>query len=273
MENISPFGNGTLESIARRIGDLYTGSQLTSILAQAGVQVFDPGQPVTKWYRIFNSVSEQQAYQGDGRPLVKLLSVAFDPRNLTTCPPDSDVSSARNDVNTVMSLDGLKVRDDGQVARVSKANTLDEARQRSNQLRAFLQQRGAHHEVLKYCRPELLKNDNDYYEAVYESAKGLAERVRQLTHSDLDGRPLFQSAFSVKDPQIQINNCSTRTERNEQTGVQLMAEGVFAAVRNPAAHDPRLKWHVTEQDALDFLGAISLIHRKIDDATISMHRP
>ncbi len=269
MEKISPFGTGTFESIARRIGDLYTGSQLTSILVQAGVQAFDPGQPTTKWYRIFESVSKQQTFQGDGRPLIKTLSVAFDPRNLTSCPPDSDVSSARNDVNTIMSLDGLMVRDDGKVARVSKANTLDEARQRSNQLRAFLQQRGAHHEVLKYCRPELLKNDNDYYEAVYESIKGLAERVRQITDIDLDGRQLFQTVFSTKTPKLRVNDCATETERNEQTGIRLLAEGLFAAVRNPISHKPRLKWYLNEQDALDYLSVVSFLHRKIDKATPS----
>jgi hypothetical protein len=40
-----------------------------------------------------------------------------------------------------------------------------------------------------------------------------------------------------------------------------MAEGVFAAFRNPAAHEPRLVWEVSEQDALDVVGTLSMIHR------------
>lgn len=267
MENISPFDNGTLESIARRIGDLYTGSQLTGILNQTGVQVFDPGQPVTKWYRIYDSVSKQQTLQGDGRPLLKLLSVTFDPRNLSICRSDYDVSGVRAEVNTIMSLDGFRVRDDGAIVSVCRTSTLEEARRHSNQLRTFLEQRGAHHEVLKCCRPELLKNDDDYYEAVYESIKGLAERVRQITGIELDGRQLFQTVFSTKNPKLRINDCTTETERNEQTGIRLLAEGLFAAVRNPISHNPRLKWYLNEQDALDYLSVVSFLHRKIDKAT------
>ena len=32
-------------------------------------------------------------------------------------------------------------------------------------------------------------------------------------------------------------------------------KGVFAAFRNPAAHEPKIVWTMTEQDALDVLGA------------------
>ncbi|WP_428847474.1 TIGR02391 family protein [Mycolicibacterium cosmeticum] len=36
----------------------------------------------------------------------------------------------------------------------------------------------------------------------------------------------------------------------------LLAEGVFAAFRNPAVHEPKLVWEVSEQDALDVLGTL-----------------
>lgn len=37
-------------------------------------------------------------------------------------------------------------------------------------------------------------------------------------------------------------------------------------MRNPQAHDLRSKWTMTEQDALDVLGTLSLIHRRLDAA-------
>jgi len=41
-------------------------------------------------------------------------------------------------------------------------------------------------------------------------------------------------------------------------------KGVFGAVRNPQAHTPKLLWHISEDDALDLLGTISLLHRRLD---------
>jgi uncharacterized protein (TIGR02391 family) len=40
--------------------------------------------------------------------------------------------------------------------------------------------------------------------------------------------------------------------------------GLFEAVRNPLAHAPKTNWPMSEQDALDILALVSLIHRKLD---------
>jgi hypothetical protein len=40
----------------------------------------------------------------------------------------------------------------------------------------------------------------------------------------------------------------------------------FGAFRNTTAHAPKIYWNVTEQDALDILTTISLIHRRLDSA-------
>ncbi|WP_353963348.1 TIGR02391 family protein [Tepidibacillus marianensis] len=55
-----------------------------------------------------------------------------------------------------------------------------------------------HHEVEKYCIKDYLRKD--YYDAVFEAAKGLAERVRQITGLTSDGSTLFQKAFAKNDP-------------------------------------------------------------------------
>ncbi|MGO1264497.1 MAG: TIGR02391 family protein [Brevibacterium aurantiacum] len=65
---------------------------------------------------------------------------------------------------------------------------------------------------------------------------------------------------------IKLNALSTATRRNEQRGISLLAEGLFAAFRNPSAHEPRTKWEMSEQDALDVLGAASMVHRRLDSA-------
>lgn len=70
-------------------------------------------------------------------------------------------------------------------------------------------------------------------------------------------------------PLLRINDGSTRTKRDEQLGVANLAKGLFSAFRNPAAHEPRIHWQLSEQDALDVFGTLSLIHRRLDAATTS----
>lgn len=262
--NIPIFNSGTVEAISKVIGDLYTGSQLTEIFIDVGISRHDPGSSATKWLRIARALDRQQSFQSDGRPIIKLLNVAFNPRKLFTVKTGFDVNTARDQVNTILSLDGFEVLENGRVKRVPKASTMTEARSRSQQLHALLVERGAHPEVLKHCRPELLKED--YYEATFESIKGLAERLRQITGIDRDARQLAQSVFGGSQPLLKINQLKSTTDKNEQTGTQLLAEGVFSAFRNPVAHETRLKWQLSEQDALDIMGLVSLIHRRVDVA-------
>ncbi|QQU94122.1 TIGR02391 family protein [Corynebacterium aurimucosum] len=63
---------------------------------------------------------------------------------------------------------------------------------------------------------------------------------------DLDARKLAQSVFGRGNPRLKINQLKRSTDRNEQTGTQLLAEGVVSAFRNPAAHETRLNWHISE---------------------------
>lgn len=170
----------------------------------------------------------------------------------------------RDQLNQALSLIGLRIRDDGRIARTARARTIDEAEDRTERLRNLPQRRVAHPDVLAYCRPELLRKD--YYEAVFEAIKGLGSRIRQLTGIDADGYALIETTMAGGSPRLRINALQTRTQRDEQLGVANLAKGLFSAFRNPAAHEPRIEWTLSEQDALDVLGTLSLIHRRLDSA-------
>ena len=43
-----------------------------------------------------------------------------------------------------------------------------------------------------------------------------------------------------------------------------LIKGLFGAFRNTTAHSPKIHWNITEQDALDILTTISLVHRRLD---------
>jgi len=119
--------------------------------------------------------------------------------------------------------------------------------------------------VLNYCRAELLQEN--YFHAVLEAVKGVAERLRQLSGLGADGADLVNTVLSTKNPIIAINSLKTETEVSEQKGVANLLVGVFGAIRNPAAHAPKIVWAMPEQDAVDVFGILSYVHRKLDGAT------
>lgn len=43
-----------------------------------------------------------------------------------------------------------------------------------------------------------------------------------------------------------------------------LLKGIFGTFRNTTAHAPKITWNIDEQDALDILSTVSLIHRKLD---------
>ena len=58
----------------------------------------------------------------------------------------------RGELNVVLAFSGFYVREDGKVGHADKATTLDAARARAGRLKAALESRVVHAEVLNYCR-------------------------------------------------------------------------------------------------------------------------
>ena len=71
-------------------------------------------------------------------------------------------------------------------------------------------------------------------------------------------------------PRLAFNRLDTESERSEHTGLMNLIKGVFGAFRNTTAHAPKIHWAVSEQDALDILTTLSLVHRRLD-AAIQTH--
>ena len=155
----------------------------------------------------------------------------------------------------------LEYGTDGQFRKVDAAATLDEAERRVRTIRVKFQGRRMHAEVLKYCRTELMQDN--YFHAVFEAAKGLAQRIREMTGVQADGANLIDRVFSIDQPLLALNTLRTETEKSEHKGFAALLKGCFAAVRNPLAHEPKILWE-GEDDAADYLSLISLLHRKLD---------
>jgi len=57
-----------------------------------------------------------------------------------------------------------------------------------------------------------------------------------------------------------------RAEKGEQRGFANLVKGIFGMFRNPTAHEPRIYWSMTREDAEDLLSLVSLIHTRLDSA-------
>ena len=122
-----------------------------------------------------------------------------------------------------------------------------------------------HADVLRFCRAELL--EKDYFHAVFEATKSIADKLRTKTGLGSDGSTLVDQALGLKGTQLPLlafNALESESERSEHRGLMNLIKGVFGAFRNTSAHAPRIHWKVTQQDALDILTTISLIHRRLD---------
>ena len=157
--------------------------------------------------------------------------------------------------------------------RAQPAHTLTEAEEAAGRLRSELSRRGVHPDVLKFCRPELLQEN--YFHAVFEATKSVADKIREKAEVDGDGSELVDRAFGIGKqgmPLLAFNSLQTETERSEHSGLMQLMKGMFGVFRNVTAHAPKVKWPISEQDALDLLTIASYLHRRLDTC-FKTHRP
>jgi uncharacterized protein (TIGR02391 family) len=168
----------------------------------------------------------------------------------------------RTRLNKALLFSGLVVLESGELEKTEPVRTLTDANRRAQELRADLTSRGVHADVLKFCREELLADD--YFHAVLEAVKSVADKLRTRTGLTDDGGTLVDRALTGERPMLAINPLKTESEQSEQRGFANLVKGTFGMFRNTTAHAPRIHWPMTKSDAEDLLSLVSLIHRRID---------
>ncbi len=250
--------------MCRILGDAVTGPQIPNLIAPLRAPETAPDAQNTKWKRLFNAVATAQNRQQDGRPLLRLILDVMKPVRFDT---PAGFERSRVLLNERLLLSGFEVAEDGRLHRARAAATLGEAQRRADDLRAELSRRGVHPDVLSFCRAELL--ERNYFHAVLEACKSLAQKLRTLTGETGDGSPLVDATCSLSSgPRISFNSLATEWERSEQTGLATLMKGLFSTFRNPTAHAPKVLWATSRTDALDMLTLASMLHRRLDDATV-----
>jgi uncharacterized protein (TIGR02391 family) len=181
------------------------------------------------------------------------------------CELPARFDTLRERLNRVLSFCGLVLGEDGKLGTSDQVDTISEAQRRASRLRAVLTERHCHPDVLIFCIAELLQDN--YFHAVLEATKSVAEKIRTKAGVDKDRAILVDEVFGFgkdKMPRLAFNALSTETERGEQQGIATLMKGMFGTFRNPTAHAPKVEWPMSEQDASDLLSLASFLHRRID---------
>jgi uncharacterized protein (TIGR02391 family) len=194
------------------------------------------------------------------------IKKAMNPVLYHASPPEY-FPTFRGRLNKPLAFAGYQVNERGEIIPVTAARTLSEADLRADRLQSALRTRQVHPDVLKFCRAELIQEN--YFHAVLEATKSVSEKIRAKSGLTGDAGELAQKAFSLGQagmPFLAFNSLVTDTEKSEQSGLMNIFIGMFGAFRNVTAHGAKITWNVTEQDALDLLTLISLLHRRLDAA-------
>lgn len=251
---------GLFKQLSIALGDCLTGSELDLFMARYNFK--DDKILSTKWKRIHNAFIHQTNTYKDQQPIFNFIEEILQPVNYKDKSEKYD-SDCEN-VSIVLRFIGYEINKYGKVVPAKIAETISEARKRAESLKEELTKRNAHPILFNYCKEEFL--NNDYFHAVQEAIKSIMIRIRDISGLNTDGRPLIQQAFKKDDPYILINNYLSSSEKNEHEGFVLICEGLISMVRNPTSHEARIHWTVMEQDALEILGMVSFVHRRLEKA-------
>lgn len=118
-------------------------------------------------------------------------------------------------------------------------------------------------------------DDGYYVDAVHTAAEVVNQKTQlKMGRKDLSGAELYQQAFSASDPTVgssrlrlpDVDADDTNTWKSAHLGAMRLGEACSQGIRNPLAHK---KTDLTEQQALEQLGALSVLARWVDDSELN----
>jgi uncharacterized protein (TIGR02391 family) len=256
------FTPAILEGIARILGDTekgLSGSEIGRFLNQS--QITDTDPTLTKWKRLYNAFAGFQNLNKCSNNILNFIEHSLEPARYVN--NQTEFEEKRMLINQQLNFIGYQYNENGKFSEVEQVSTISEVQIRAENLKSELKNRSTHTEIYKYCNAELLANN--YFHSVFEANKGLFQRIRELSQQTDDGNRLIELVFST-NPILIINKYQSNSEKNEHTGFCNILKGLCGMFRNPNAHEPKIDWNISEQDALEILGMISYCHRRLDNA-------
>ncbi len=194
MSNFPEFPEGQIEALALFLGKCGSGSDITRVLNSC--KLTDNSGESTKWRRLYHIFLEEQKQHKCANQIINFIKCFLIPARFVG--RSEDFENHRKELNAILAFSGLEFGKDGEFRKCQTVHTLDEAEARVRTIESKFQGRIIHPEVLKYCRAELLQDN--YFHAVFEATKGLAQRIRNISNVNLDGAALIDRVFPLNVP-------------------------------------------------------------------------
>jgi len=250
----------TIEALSEVISEMLTHTEITNLFQQHRYKnICYEGN---KFIRIYNSFVNEY---NSTKKVAVIFNVLFSIINPVKFAKQEEYNDVLYKINTILAHEGLQLSFSNgkkQVHKIKKARDINDAKAKADQLRQILESRDIHPYVLQFCKAELLQEN--YFHAVLEASKSIYSRIRDLSHINEDGNKLVDIAFSTKSPILKINPLKTQSDISEQVGFMNLIKGVTSMFRNPTAHEAKIYWPISKEEAIDLLTIISFIHKKLD---------
>lgn len=259
------FAETQLEAVANALGDTadgLTGSEINFLLTASKLADMNPAP--NKRSRIYDAFAHSQNMRQDRACILAFIRKAMKPERHLKHP--GRFETLRSMLNEALVFAEMAVSETGELINVERAVTISEAKLRANELRADMVRRGVHKDVLIFCREELVSNN--YFHAVLEAVKSVLDKLRALSGLGEDGISLIDKALSGDAPRVRINQLATDSQKSEQKGFANLLRGLIGMFRNTTAHEARINWPMSKEDAEDLLSTASLAHRRLDNAIV-----
>ncbi|MCX8473145.1 MAG: TIGR02391 family protein [Sediminibacterium sp.] len=255
------FDLSTIRSLSKIIGeDILTHKQINEQFQNAGL--VDTGEGSNKPDRIYYTLTARQKQDNCANNVLSFILRVINPRRYDN---EAEFENHRTSINEKLLYEGIEIDKAGQAKSVDRARTISEAKRRSMKIKEKVHGIGIHHDILPYCESEWL-NEN-YFHAILEITKSVAEKLRQKSGYTSDGAELVDDCFGLgkeKKPMLAFNTLQTDSDESEHKGFGNFIKGFFSMYRNPKAHDPKLHEDTQLTEMTEVLVVATIIQNKLD---------
>ena len=256
---IKTFDDITLRNLSDAIAGILTHSKITEYFANSNIQERGSSNKTDRVYYAFKFIQQQDRC---GNNILAFVQKLLTPKRYKD---EKDFENDRSTINEILSYEGIAINERGEILSVKRAKTISEAQERSSRLKRKAQGITIHSDILPFCEEEWLKED--YFHAIFEITKSVADKMRQKSGLFLDGSELVDACFGLgkeKRPTMAFNTLRTPSEESEHKGFSNFIKGFFSMYRNPKAHTPRMTEDTQLSAMIEVLVVASIIHNKLD---------
>lgn len=258
---INNFDLSILRGLSVIIGEeILTHRQIDEQFQNAGI--LDTGEGTNKPDRIYLALKARQKQDNCGNNVLGFVLRIINPKRYND---EAQFEKHRTTINEKLLYEGVEINKAGEAKFVDKAKTISEAKKRSLKIKEKVHGIGIHPDILPYCESEWL-NEN-YFHAILEITKSVAEKLRQKSGYSSDGAELVDDCFVLgkeKRPMLAFNTLQSESDESEHKGFGNFIKGFFSMYRNPKAHDPKILEDTQLTEMTEVLVVATIIQNKLD---------